>query len=115
MGDIVLGEPCGFAVKGDRVRCGSAAHIRDGQQIRHTGRAAFELAQSRSGSVCLVDQANVFEAFRQWREAIKDVIKVHSKVKLGCRNTDNAAMQLVQAPTQFDIIAIGDWLGGIIS
>ena len=81
---------------------------------RSAARVALPLS-SLNRSVYLVDQANVLEAFTLWREAIKDVIKAHSKVKLGRRDTDNAAMQRVQAPTQFDIIAIGGWLGGTLS
>ena len=85
-------------------------------QIRRVARAAFELARTRKGRVCSVDKANVLETSVLWRE---EVIALHaeefSDVELSHLYVDNAAMQIVREPAQFDVMVTGNIFGDILS
>ena len=78
-------------------------------------RAAFELARTRKGSVCSVDKANVLETSRLWRKTVQQVSKQYSGVKVDFMFVDNAAMQIIQNPKQFDVILTENMFGDIIS
>lgn len=84
-------------------------------EIERIARTAFALAQKRSGKVCSVDKANVLESSRLWRETVTRVAKDYKGVSLSHMYVDNAAMQLIRDPSQFDIILTGNMFGDILS
>jgi len=76
---------------------------------------AFEAAQKRGGKLCSVDKANVLEVTVLWREILNDMAKDYPDVELSHMYVDNAAMQLVRAPKQFDVMVTGNMFGDILS
>lgn len=84
-------------------------------EIRRIAHTAFRAAQSRRGSVTSVDKANVLETSRVWREVVSAVAGEYPDVRLEHMYVDNAAMQLVRSPGQFDVILTGNLFGDILS
>lgn len=84
-------------------------------QICRAARVAFETARKRSGKVVSVDKANVLESSRLWREEVVKISKEYSDVKLTHMYVDNAAMQLIRNPGQFDVILTSNMFGDILS
>src|SRR5690606_32181256 len=84
-------------------------------EIERIGRTAFEMALKRNRKVCSVDKANVLEATVLWREVMQSLSKDYPDVELSHMYVDNAAMQLVRAPKQFDVIVTGNMFGDILS
>ena len=84
-------------------------------EIRRIGRVAFEAAQQRGKKLCSVDKANVLEVTVLWREIMEDLKREYPDVELSHMYVDNAAMQLVRAPKQFDVIVTGNMFGDILS
>jgi len=84
-------------------------------EIRRIAHVAFQSARSRSRRVCSVDKANVLETMQLWREVVTDVAREYPDVGLSHMLVDNAAMQLVRAPRQFDVIVTGNMFGDILS
>ena len=84
-------------------------------EIRRIGKVAFEAAMVRDKRVCSVDKANVLEATILWREIMEEVAKDYPEVTLSHMYVDNAAMQLVRAPKQFDVVVTGNMFGDILS
>ena len=84
-------------------------------EIERIGRVAFEAAQKRNKNLCSVDKANVLEVSVLWREVITDLSKEYPDVNLSHMLVDNAAMQLVKDPKQFDVIVTGNLFGDILS
>ena len=113
---IYFGEPRGIETLADRQRRGFNTEQYTTNQIRRVARAAFELARTRKGRVCSVDKANVLETSVLWRE---EVIALHaeefSDVELSHLYVDNAAMQIVRQPSQFDVMVTGNIFGDILS
>ncbi len=113
---IYFGEPRGIEILADGQRRGFNTEQYTTNQIRRVARAAFELARTRKGRVCSVDKANVLEASVLWRE---EVIALHaaefSDVELSHMYVDNAAMQIVRQPSQFDVMVTGNIFGDILS
>src|SRR3982075_1918342 len=113
---IYFGEPRGIETLPDGQRHGFNTEQYTTNQIRRVARAAFELARTRKGRVCSVDKANVLEASVVWRE---EVIALHkeefSDVELTHLYVDNAAMQIVREPRQFDVMVTGNIFGDILS
>ena len=85
------------------------------EEISRIGRVAFELAAKRGGKLCSVDKANVLESSRLWRETITALAGDYPKVALSHMYVDNAAMQLVRAPGQFDTLVTSNMFGDILS
>ena len=79
------------------------------------GRVAFEAAQKRNKKLCSVDKANVLEVSVLWREVITDLSNDYPDVSLSHMLVDNAAMQLVREPKQFDVVVTGNLFGDILS
>jgi 3-isopropylmalate dehydrogenase len=113
---IYFGEPRGIETLPDGQRRGFNTEQYTTDQIRRVARAAFELARTRRGKVCSVDKANVLETSVLWRE---EVIALHaaefSDVELSHLYVDNAAMQIVREPAQFDVMVTGNIFGDILS
>jgi 3-isopropylmalate dehydrogenase len=84
-------------------------------EIRRIAHVAFQMAQKRSGRVCSVDKANVLDTSRLWRATVAEVAKEYPDVELTNMYVDNAAMQLVRDPAQFDVIVTENLFGDILS
>src|SRR6202045_3897526 len=113
---IYFGEPRGIETLPDGQRRGFNTEQYTTNQIRRVARAAFELARTRKNKVCSVDKANVLETSVVWRE---EVIALHreefSDVDLTHLYVDNAAIQIVREPSQFDVMVTGNIFGDILS
>ena len=84
-------------------------------EIKRIAKVAFEIAGKRRGKVCSVDKANVLEVSQLWREVVEEVSKDFPQVELSHMYVDNAAMQLIRDPKQFDVILTGNIFGDILS
>lgn len=84
-------------------------------EIRRIAKVGFDMARLRSKKLCSVDKANVLESSRLWREVVIEVSKDYPDVELTHLYVDNAAMQLVRAPKQFDVIVTDNLFGDILS
>jgi len=84
-------------------------------EIERIGKQAFELAMKRDKKVCSVDKANVLEVSQLWRDTMEEIAKAYPEVELSHMYVDNAAMQLVRNPKQFDVIVTGNIFGDILS
>src|SRR6202166_2203040 len=113
---IYFGEPRGIETLPDGQRRGFNTEQYTTNQVRRVARTAFELARTRRGKVCSVDKANVLETSVLWRE---EVVALHaaefSDIELSHLYVDNAAMQIVRQPAQFDVMVTGNIFGDILS
>jgi len=114
-GGIYFGRPRGIRLREDGQREGINTLVYSEVEIERIGRSAFEIARKRSRSLCSVDKANVLECSELWREVITALARDYNDVKLSHMYVDNAAMQLVRAPKQFDVIVTGNMFGDILS
>ncbi len=114
-GGIYFGEPRGIEDLPDGGRRGVNTLVYDTDEIRRIAEVAFDLAEKRNGKVCSVDKANVLEATVLWREEVVEVAKNHPKVELSHMYVDNAAMQLIRDPGQFDVMVTTNMFGDILS
>jgi len=115
---MIVRELTGGIYFGDRGREGNSAYDTERysiSEVTRIGRVAFELAQKRGGRLCSVDKANVLESSRLWREVIVGLSPEYPDVELTHMYVDNAAMQLVRAPRQFDVIVTSNMFGDILS
>jgi len=113
-GDIYFGQPRGIEVRnGERV--GFNTMIYSESEIRRILRVAFDAAMKRNKKVCSVDKMNVLECTQLWRDVAIEVGKEYPEVELSHLLVDNAAMQLVRAPKQFDVMVTGNMFGDILS
>jgi len=85
------------------------------EEVVRIAKVAFDIAMKRSKRVCSVDKANVLEVSQLWRETVEEVAKDYPEVELSHMYVDNAAMQLIRAPKQFDVILTGNIFGDILS
>ena len=113
-GDIYFGEPRGIELR-DGERVGWNTMIYSESEIRRIVRVAFEAARKRGGRVCSVDKMNVLECTQLWRDVAEEVAKDYPDVQLTHMLVDNAAMQLVRNPKQFDVMVTGNMFGDILS
>ena len=111
-GGIYFGEPRGRSESGDSA---FNTMIYSKTEIARIGRIAFEAAQKRNKNLCSVDKANVLEVSVLWREVISQLSEEYPDVELSHMLVDNAAMQLVRDPKQFDVIVTGNLFGDILS
>ena len=114
-GDIYFGEPRGIRTLDNGEREGYNTMKYSESEIRRIAKIAFEAAQKRGKKLCSVDKANVLETTELWKEIFNEVAKDYPDVQLSHMYVDNAAMQLVRAPKQFDVIATGNIFGDILS
>ena len=114
-GDIYFGEPRGRRVNARGEREGFDTMLYSEAEIRRIAQVGFATAMKRGRKLCSVDKENVLETSRFWRELVNDVGKRYPEVALTHMYVDNAAMQLVRAPKQFDVIVTGNMFGDILS
>ena len=114
VGGIYFGKPRGVEIKdGERFGINSATYYES--EIARIGHSAFQIAQKRGKRVCSVDKANVLEVCELWREVMEEVSKDYPDVTLSHLYVDNAAMQLVRDPKQFDVIVTSNLFGDVLS
>jgi 3-isopropylmalate dehydrogenase len=113
-GDIYFGEPRGIEIR-DGQRVGYNTMIYSETEIRRIAHVAFQAAQKRNRSLCSVDKMNVLECTQLWRDVVEEVSSDYPDVKLSHMLVDNAAMQLVRNPKQFDVLVTGNMFGDILS
>jgi 3-isopropylmalate dehydrogenase len=113
-GGIYFGEPRGIREEnGERV--GFNTDVYSESEIRRIARVAFELAQVRGKRLCSIDKANVLEVTELWKEIVTEMASDYPDVDVSHMYVDNAAMQLVRAPKQFDVMVTGNLFGDILS
>ena len=115
-GGIYFGQPRGIRQTEDGIqREGFNTYRYTESEVERIGRIAFELAAKRNGRLCSVDKANVLEVTILWREVMDRLARDYPEVRLSHMYVDNAAMQLVRAPKQFDVMVTGNMFGDILS
>jgi 3-isopropylmalate dehydrogenase len=114
-GDIYFGQPRGIHINANGEREGFNTMRYSESEIRRIAHVAFGIAGKRNRKVCSVDKANVLETTELWRLVMIEVAKDYPDVELSHMYVDNAAMQLVRAPKQFDVIVTGNIFGDILS
>jgi len=115
-GGIYFGEPRGIETLPDGSRRGVNTEVYTTEEIRRVARVAFELARKRRGLVHSIEKANVLESGQLWREEVQALHDAeYPDVELRHMYADNAAMQLVRAPKQFDVIVTTNMFGDILS
>jgi 3-isopropylmalate dehydrogenase len=113
-GDIYFGQPRGIEVRnGEKV--GFNTMIYSESEIRRIAKVAFEAARRRNRKVCSVDKMNVLECTQLWRDVVSAMAVEYPDVELSHMLVDNAAMQLVRNPKQFDVMVTGNMFGDILS
>lgn len=113
-GDIYFGQPRGIELR-DGERFGFNTMHYTESEIRRIGRVAFEAARKRDKRLCSVDKMNVLETTQLWRDVMTELAAEYPDVELTHMLVDNAAMQLVRAPKQFDVMVTGNMFGDILS
>jgi 3-isopropylmalate dehydrogenase len=114
-GGIYFGNPRGIRELDDGQREGFNTLVYNENEIKRIAKVAFETARKRQGRLCSVDKANVLEATELWREIVSEMAKDYPEVELQHMYIDNASMQLVRAPKQFDVILTTNMFGDILS
>jgi 3-isopropylmalate dehydrogenase len=110
IGGIYFGEP-----KGKDEQKGWNTMVYTKPEIERIAHTAFKLAQKRGKKVCSVDKANVLDVSQLWRDTVEEIAKEYPEVELSHMYVDNAAMQLIANPRQFDVILTGNIFGDILS
>lgn len=114
-GGIYFGQPRGVRTLDNGEKEGFNTLVYKESEIKRIGKVAFDIAQKRQGRLCSVDKANVLESTELWRETMETVAGNYSDVELSHMYVDNAAMQLVRAPKQFDVMVTTNMFGDILS
>ena len=114
-GDIYFGQPRGISTLENGEREGINTMRYNESEIRRIGRVAFDIAMKRNKKVCSVDKANVLETTELWRQVMIELSAEYPDVELSHMYVDNAAMQLIRAPKQFDVMVTGNIFGDILS
>jgi 3-isopropylmalate dehydrogenase len=114
-GGIYFGNPRGIRTLDNGKREGFNTLVYSEPEIERIARSAFDIAMKRGRRLCSVDKANVLEVSELWRETVTAVGRDYPEVELSHMYVDNAAMQLVRAPKQFDVMVTGNMFGDILS
>jgi len=114
-GGIYFGEPRGPRTREDGQRESLNTLVYSEAEIERIGRVGFEVARKRNRRLCSVDKANVLESSQLWRDVMVELAKEYPDVELSHMYVDNAAMQLVRDPRQFDVVVTGNMFGDILS
>jgi 3-isopropylmalate dehydrogenase len=114
-GDIYFGQPRGIRTLENGVREGFDTMRYAEPEIERVAHVAFQAARKRNKRLCSVDKANVLDTMQLWREVVTAVGRDYPDVELSHMYVDNAAMQLLKNPKQFDVIVTGNMFGDILS
>jgi 3-isopropylmalate dehydrogenase len=114
-GDIYFGQPRGRRQNAAGEREGFDTMLYSESEIRRIAHVGFQTARKRAHKLCSVDKANVLDTSILWREVVNEVAREYPDIELSHMYVDNAAMQLVRAPKQFDVIVTGNMFGDILS
>ncbi|MBD2664956.1 3-isopropylmalate dehydrogenase [Richelia sinica FACHB-800] len=114
-GGIYFGKPKGIFTSETGEKRGVNTMVYSESEIERIGRVAFETSKKRGGKLCSVDKANVLDVSQLWREGITKLSAEYPDIELSHLYVDNAAMQLVRSPKQFDTIVTGNLFGDILS
>ncbi|MFA5531708.1 MAG: 3-isopropylmalate dehydrogenase [Thiohalomonadaceae bacterium] len=114
-GGIYFGQPRGIRNNAQGEREGFNTLVYSESEIRRIAKAAFDIAMKRNRKVCSIDKANVLECTELWREIVTDEATRYPEVELSHMYVDNAAMQLVRNPKQFDVMLTDNMFGDILS
>jgi 3-isopropylmalate dehydrogenase len=114
-GGIYFGQPRGVKELENGEKQGFNTLVYKESEITRIGKVAFDIARKRQGRVCSVDKANVLECTELWRETMTSLAADYDDVELSHMYVDNAAMQLVRAPKQFDVMVTTNMFGDILS
>lgn len=114
LGDIYFGEPRSLETTGDDPEAINTMRYKK-SEIRQIAELAFKLAGLRRKKICSIDKANVLEVGELWRNTVNEIAKSHPDIHVSHLYVDNAAMQLLRAPTQFDVVLCGNLFGDILS
>lgn len=114
-GGIYFGKPAGMHKNANGKREAFNTMRYDEVEITRIGRAAFEIARARGGRLCSVDKANVLDVSQLWRDVMTELGREYEDIELTHMYVDNAAMQLVRAPKQFDTVVTGNLFGDVLS
>ncbi|MBI3902035.1 MAG: 3-isopropylmalate dehydrogenase [Nitrosomonadales bacterium] len=114
-GDVYFGQPRGISTLPNGEREGVNTMRYSESEIRRIGHVAFRIAMKRNKKVCSVDKANVLETTELWRQVMIETAREYPEIELSHMYVDNAAMQLVRAPKQFDVMVTGNIFGDILS
>jgi len=114
-GGIYFGQPRGVRELENGEREGFNTLVYRESEIERIAKVAFDIARKRDSRVCSVDKANVLECTELWREVVTETHKSYSDIQLSHMYVDNAAMQLVRAPKQFDVMVTTNMFGDILS
>ena len=114
-GGIYFGKPRGINVLEDGRRQGVNTLVYTDDEIARIAHSAFRIAQKRQRRLCSVDKANVLDCSQLWRDVVEEVSIDYPDVELSHMYVDNAAMQLVRAPKQFDVVVTSNMFGDILS
>lgn len=113
-GDVYFGQPRGIELR-DGERVGFNTMLYAESEVRRVARVAFDIAMKRDKKLCSVEKSNVLECSELWKEVVLEVARDYPEVELSHMYVDNAAMQLVKWPKQFDVIVTGNIFGDILS
>ncbi|KAJ1698102.1 hypothetical protein LUZ63_006614 [Rhynchospora breviuscula] len=114
-GGIYFGKPRGFGTNDNNEDIGFNTEVYSASEIDRIARVGFEVARKRNGKLCSVDKANVLEASMLWRKRVTMLASEYPDVELSHMYVDNAAMQLIRDPKQFDTIVTNNIFGDILS
>lgn len=115
-GGIYFGQPRGIRVLENGEKQGYNTDVYSESEIKRIAKVAFDMATLRGGKVCSVDKANVLEVTELWKQTVTELAAAeYPHINLSHMYVDNAAMQLVKAPKQFDVIVTGNLFGDILS
>lgn len=114
-GGIYFGKPRGIRTLPSGEKEGFNTLVYRESEVTRIGKVAFDIARKRQGRLCSVDKANVLESTELWRETMINLAKDYSDIELSHMYVDNAAMQLVREPKQFDVMVTTNMFGDILS
>ena len=114
-GGIYFGQPRGVRTLENGERQGYNTLVYKESEVKRIAEVAFDIARKRNSKVCSVDKANVLEVTEMWREVVTECHKDNADIELSHMYVDNAAMQLVREPKQFDVMVTTNMFGDILS